>query len=368
VNTETLYLARTVCARPYHQRSSTFEIAWGEGCQRQSFITDSHALASALLTTPTQTTVGDEMKRFGDLLDIDASDAADLVAGLRSYGLLRASPDDITAAEERWLDVAWSDALDLHVATRNAIWAHDYSGNPKVMTRYFVDKSVQPDTPPPARHPAQPGEAVQLPANKPLTRDFDTVLASRRTSRKFAGATIDLADVATVLNWTFAPRWPVDAPELHATQTYSRGAPFVAFAMFAGDGAPAEVRHDFAAYHYDPVGGQLAYRTSADVTAWSDLLWRQDYADGAPMLLAICADWIQYQWKYRTSRAYRFAFTECGAFMQTALTVATALGLRAFQTPAIDDAAFARITGADDAQLGPIYVAAIGRTGSDQGR
>lgn len=357
----TLYLARTVSVRPHHDQPSTFEIAWGEGCRRQSFVTDSTALASALATTPAETTVEQEVKRLSEIVGIDPPDAEKLIEGMRDHGLFRDTPDDISAAEERWLDVAWVDALDLHLATRNAVWAHDYTGNPKVMTRYFVDQNVQPDTAPPPRFAVPPGETVQLPPNKVLTADFDTVAARRRTSRNFHGTTIDLADVATVLDWTFSPRWPSDAPELHATQTYSRGAPFVAYAIFAGDGAPDEVRRDFAAYQFDPVRRQLVYLASAGVDAWSELLWKQTYADDAPMLLLVCADWIQYYWKYRTSRAYRFAYTECGAFMQTTLTVATGLGLRSFQTPAIDDAAFSELLGADDAELGPMYMAAFGR-------
>ncbi|MGH3716338.1 MAG: nitroreductase family protein [Micromonosporaceae bacterium] len=74
--------------------------------------------------------------------------------------------------------------------------------------------------------------------------------------------------------------------------------------------------------------------------------------------------WKQFMWKYRIARAYRFAFVECGAFMQTALTVATGLGVSAFQTPAIDDAAFCDLLGVEDVDLGPIYMAAFGRTGS----
>jgi hypothetical protein len=54
-------------------------------------------------------------------------------------------------------------------------------------------------------------------------------------------------------------------------------------------------------------------------------------------------------------------YTECGAFMQTALTVATALGLRSFQTPAVNDRAFSEVIGVDDADVGPLYVASFGR-------
>ncbi|MQA25518.1 MAG: hypothetical protein GEU94_08605 [Micromonosporaceae bacterium] len=361
---DTLYLAKNVCVRPHHDDPSTFEIAWGEGCRRESFVTESAALASALATAPAEAPSDHEVKRLAGVLDMEAADAEELVAGLRDYGLYRTEPDDLTAAEDRWLDVAWADALDLHMATRDSIWVHDYSGNPKVMTRYFVDRNVQPETPPPPRYPVPSGETVQLPPVKPLTEQFDSAQARRRTGRNFRNATLDLADVATILDWTFAPRWPADAPEYHATQTYSRGAPFVAFALFAGEGAPAEVRRDFAAYQYDPIGKRLVYRKSAEISAWSELLWRQDYADGAPMLLVVCADWKQFMWKYRIGRAYRFAFVECGAFMQTALTVATGLGVSAFQTPAIDDAAFCELLGVEDLDLGPIYMAAFGRTGS----
>lgn len=367
MTTEPMYLARTVCVRPHHEHAQAFEVAWGEGWRRESFVTDSVELASAIAVAPRETTFEDEVQRLATLLGVDPLEAQELVTGLRAYGLFHSAPDDITAAEERWLDVAWADALDFHLATRDAKWVHDYTGNPKVMTRYFVDHNVQPDTSPPARYPAPPGETVPLPPAKRLDADFDAAQARRRTSRNFHGTCIDLADVSTVLDWTFAPRWPHDTPELHATQTYSRGAPFVAYALFAGDSAPKEARRDFAAYQYDPAGKRLVYRRSADITAWSELLWRQDYADGAPMLLLVCADWIQYFWKYRTSRAYRFVYTECGAFMQTALTVATALGLRTFQTPAINDAAFSDLVGVDDAEVGPLYVAAFGRPTRDQG-
>lgn len=188
----------------------------------------------------------------------------------------------------------------------------------------------------------------------------------RRTSREFRGTSVDLGDVATILDWSFAPQWPTEEPAFYATQTYSRGAPFVAFALFAGDGAPSEVRQDHAAYQYDPIGKTLVYRGSAGVNQWSDLLWQQTYADAAPLVLVICVDWRHYMWKYRTARAYRWAFTECGAFMQTALTVATGLGLHTFQTPAIDDALFCELLGVKDSELSPLYMADFGKRGASE--
>jgi hypothetical protein len=358
---DALYLARTVCVRPHHDGGSKYEIAWGEGSERQSFVTDSPILASALATAPVKTLLADEVDRLSALLGISCAEAEQLVGGLRDHGLYSADPCDLTAAEERWLDVAWPDALDLHLATHDAMWVHDYSGNPKVMTRHFVDRRIEPETAPPQRAPVPEGEAIVLPEPTGLTEAFDRVQSRRRTTREFRGTAINLTEVATILDWSFAPRWPLDNPTFHSSQTYSRGAPFVAFALFAGDGAPVEVRKDFAAYQYDPVEKSLVYRGSAEVDQWSELLWQQDYADGAPMVLVICVDWAQYMWKYRTSRAYRWAYMECGAFMQTALTVATGLGLRTFQTPAIDDRAFCGLLGVNDIDVAPLYMAAFGR-------
>lgn len=369
MTTEQLYLSRTACVRPHHDDPSTFEITWGEGSGRQAFVTESAALAAALAVVPAKTTVAEEVGRLAGMLDLQPADAAQLVAGLRDYGLFQDDPDEITAAEERWLDAAWSDALDLHLATRNAQWCHDYSGDPKVMTRYFVDRNVQPETGPPPRYPVPHGETVALPAARALPDLFDAVQVRRRTNRRFHATSLDLADVATILDWTFAPRAEVGVPDVYAAQTYSVGAPFVAFTLFSGDGAPEQVRRDFAVYQHDPVNRQLVYRRSAEISAWSDLLWSQDYADGAPMLLLVCVDWAQYMWKYRAARGYRFALVECGAFMQTALMVATGLGLRTFQTPAINDSRFSELLGADDAELGPIYMATFGRpAGGGAGR
>jgi hypothetical protein len=106
VSNDTLYLARTVCVRPHHEDMSTFEIAWGEGSRRESFVTASPVLASVLATAPMKSLFVDEVARLAALLTINSTDAGELVAGLRDYGLYSAEPHDLAAAEQRWLDVA----------------------------------------------------------------------------------------------------------------------------------------------------------------------------------------------------------------------------------------------------------------------
>ncbi len=356
-----LYLNGTVTAQPI-PNGDAVEIAWGEGTYREFFAADAR-LATLLLSEPSHSTFEEASARLAAGLGITVDDGRQLVTNLREYGLFRDEPRDLTAAEERWLDVSWHDALDLHLATHDMMWIHDYTGNPQVMTKYHIDKRVEPTTAPPPRFPI-PADAltVALPGRYELPRPVDETMRERRTRRNFAGTRLELTDVATILDWSFRPQWPVDKPYYYATQTYSRGAPFTAFCVFQGDGSPAEVERDFSVYQYDPTNHCLVLRSkNTEIATWSDILWGQSYADGAPMALIIAVDWQQYMWKYRFSRAYRWAYYECGAVMQTALTVATALGVGAFQTPAIDDAKVCAMLDVKDTQIGPLYLASMGK-------
>lgn len=155
--------------------------------------------------------------------------------------------------------------------------------------------------------------------------------------------------------------WRHSRAEL-AVRDPNRGAPFIAFIITGGEGAPSELERDFAVYHYSPERHQLGLvRAATHLDRLDALLWRQSYVNEAPAMLVICADWPQFHWKYRFSRAYRFVYAECGAFMHTALLVGTALGLKTFQTPAIDDRRMCQTLGVVDHELGPIYMATFGR-------
>jgi SagB-type dehydrogenase family enzyme len=285
-----------------------------------------------------------------------------LVNTLRDYGYWRQEPTHRTDGERRWLDVEWNDALQFHTATRNMIWSHDYSGDPKVMTRYHVEHNVAPETEPPSRY--QPEVTANVPLPKPTVPhiDFHRLAQQRRTSRDFRNTTITLADLATILSWTFKPQFPQGDPRYYATQSYSRGAPFTAFIITGGEGAPSELERHFGVYHYSPERHELGLvNTATDLDRLDALLWRQNYVNYAPAMLVVCADWPQFHWKYRFSRAYRFVYAECGAFMHTALLVGTALGLKTFQTPAIDDQRMCQTLDVADHELGPIYMATFGR-------
>lgn len=351
--------ARNITVRDSFVPGGRVEIAWGEGTHRQTILTDSAQFAAAVVTADADMTRSGLEQYLARTLGLGADSAGELVQGLLDYGLYAPERKDLSSGEQNWLDLQWGDALELHLATHDMMWVHDYTGDPKVMTRTFVDRNVMPDTPPPTRR-APVGEPMVLPEPATLDENFADVLRRRRTTRRFGPNPMSLRDVATVLAHTFAPRWPAADPIYYATQTYSRGNPFVGFVVLNGefDG----VRYANARFEYDPVRHALCRLPGeADYDVVSDLLWTQSYADDAPMSLFLAVDWNQYMWKYRSSRAYRWVHFEAGAFTQTALTVATGLGVKTFQTPALDDERIAGALQLEGQDLEVVYFAAFGR-------
>jgi hypothetical protein len=340
-----------------------YTLAWGRGSDREYFTTDSADLAGLLISMPQTVTVAGARQLIAEKLGASDTASAEVVKNLLDYGYWGTGPSDLSTGEQAWIDLGWEDALDYHRASSRTIWSHDYSGSPQVMTRNLVDQNVQPDTPRPGRWQPSISESLPLPAPGPIPADYWDVHDSRRTHRNFSGTTIGLGDLATVLGLAFKPRFPEASPYLYTTQSYSLGAPFNAFVITGGRGAPPEIRQDFAVYHYDPVEHALGLvQANTGIGQLDELMWGQSYVNDAPAMLVVCVDWQQYMWKYRFPRAYRFALTECGAFMQSVQVLANAIGLRSFATPAIDDMAMCRTLGGFDIDHSPLYMAALGRT------
>lgn len=357
-----LHLPPGLSVRRACDGSGGYQVTWGQGSGREYFQTDSPDLAACLVTMTSPLTAGEASSRLVTELGLGGDAAAALVSDLIGYGYWSPAPRPLTAGEQLWRDVEWDDALGFHMATRNMIWSHDYSGSPKVMTRYHVEHGVRPGTGPPARYAPAVQSTAALPEPALPDADFRQVARKRRTSRDFRDTTITLNDLSALLAWTFKPQFPADEPRYYATQSYSCGAPFTAFIITGGEGAPGELEQDFGVYHYDPEHHRLGLVGKAGGLGRFDaLLWGQDYVNHAPAMLVICADWPQFSWKYRFSRAYRFVYAECGAFMHTALLVGTALGLKSFQTPAIDDRRMCQALNVKDHEVGPVYIAVFGR-------
>jgi nitroreductase len=354
-----LHLAKNFLVRSLPGETEFSEVSWGEGSQR-CYYKFPQELAVLFMTCPADGSRQDWLDRLAGL-GVEAEEAAELLRTVEDDGLLTPETQQLTPGEEQWLDVEWSDALQLHWAEKDCRWDHDYTNNPKVMTRYRGE-NVVPSTPPPGAFPCVPAagkQAVVLPDAVELDRPFREVQHQRRTAYQFENTVVTLEDVATILSWTTKARWSDGVSPLRVTQSYSRGEPFVAFVAF-GD-TPPDGCAPRTVYQYDPASNVLSPLVGEGPAQWSELLWGQQFGDGAPMAMILATNWEQFQWKYRFPRAYRWTYTECGAFLQTALTVATGLGLRTWQTPALDDERVGRLLGHEEHVLGATYLAVFGR-------
>ncbi|HKS44598.1 MAG TPA: hypothetical protein VJT49_05690 [Amycolatopsis sp.] len=229
-----LHLQPNLSVRQSYDGSGTYQVTWGQGSQREYFQTHSPDLAACLATMPSPLTIENARSRLISELGLEHDTAAGLVNDLLSYGYFSSASRALTAGEQLWRDVEWDDALGFHMATRNMIWSHDYSGNPKVMTRCHVEHNVRPDTDPPTRYTPEVQTTVALPEPAIPDVDFHEIVRQRRTSRDFRNTTITLHDLSTLLAWTFKPQFPAAEPRYYATQSYSRGAPFTAFIITGG--------------------------------------------------------------------------------------------------------------------------------------
>lgn len=337
-----------------------FTLSWGSGASRHVIDTDSPALCAALVGRSGFADDREFLEYIQTKTGRSPAESRELLGFLNSYGFFQAeSPSDYYA---NWLQLGWHDALAIHHATADARWVHDYRGAPQVMVRESTNEPVLPSEPRPTPAYAEGGTRIPLPEPEPLESSYRDYLSKRRTRRNFDGTTVTLQDLGSIARWTLSRNHLPDRRFI--SPTYIDDGPYLGY--FALDTAQVDfatgATRRFAFYGYRPDDHCLVLISETDdMTGWSDLLWTQTYAEGAPLLLILAADLPQFMWKYRTGRAYRWVFSEIGSFMHTAGAVATARGLKVFQTPAIDDAAVCEALRVDPVRTLPLYVAAVGR-------
>lgn len=356
---------KTFSALPVNKDERCCQVSVGEGSSAAKFKMGNDLVAS-ILASPGLLTKQRWCQYFEQVLASSKDEAKELVATLIENRILGDTSRSLTPSERKWLELDWSDALHEYWNERNMLWKHDYSNNPKVMT-ISGGKNVVPTSAPPAPAFAVPIEGartIMLPDSTPLDVSFADAVRMRRTSYNFKNSTISIEDLSAILQSTIKGKWTDGVSPLRVSQSYSRGEPFIAY-VFAGKNAPLPLEAG-TCYQYDAVAGNLVPVSKSDFSTYSSFLWGQNYGDDAPICVILAAHWMHFMWKYRSSRAYRWVFTECGSFMQTLLTTATGLGYRTWQTPAFDDNGVSRILNQHPKDIEAIYMAVIGAKESKQ--
>lgn len=202
---------------------------------------------------------------------------------------------------------------------------------------------VQAHGPAPAQEYLRRPDGLGLPLASPRRRDFDRLLALRRTCRNFsADVPIAASDLATVLYRVWGA---VGTLEL------APGAVAVKKSSPAGGGLHAVEAYVLVQraeglapglYHYLPMKHALEPLRALEPEAAAALAHRflagQSWFANVPVLVVMTARFDRLFWKYRRhAKAWRVAHLDVGHLSQTMYLSAADLGLGAFVTAAIND-------------------------------
>jgi SagB-type dehydrogenase family enzyme len=290
----------------------------------------------------------------------DPASVREAVTTLLDAGLLhtpdQAEREDLLAGE--WAH--WSEeARFFHFGTKDAAYIGDDDHHRRAAAAVALESG-----PPPAIFKTYPdAPRIRLPrAFLPLRRDFDDVLLSRRTHREFTPAPVSLREVATVLHYSFAPMYFVDAREYGTLMM--RTSP--------GGGA----RHEIEAYvgvlnvegvtaglyHYNSEQHSLELLDANFGTEQIDRLsFGQDMAVTAGFVVFLTALVKRAAYKYRHPRTLRMILLDAGHLAQTFALVTTATGLGPFQTAAFRDSEAEAALGIDGISETALYLLGAGR-------
>lgn len=333
---------------------AVLQLTWGRGTDRRQFETTTARLASYLLGLDSPVRASRLAAELADRLAVPVAEGRSLVDRLINAGLLTGEPGSSAPGRRMWSRLAWQDAAELHDATR-------------ATTQYRTTGAA----PPPAVRDRMSERAVPLPVPSAGLTDVGLIdtLRRRRTHRRFTDATISTQQLSDVLHWTFRPiingsSGPRRTTPSSADRLIDGGLsqPFTVFPLLDPHQGPAGLlrvdwrfRYNNRQHALEPIGdGKPA------ISAISELLWEQDFGVGAPAFLIFAVNWGEYMRQHGSSDGFRMAQLDLGAFMQTALMVATGLGLRTFITPALDDARVAHVLGTEDSEQAPSYLLALG--------
>jgi SagB-type dehydrogenase family enzyme len=260
-----------------------------------------------------------------------------------------------SAADGDWAWQEWSpEAAFFHFGTRNGRYRLGWREHDAALRH----KARVAPPPPPTLQLAGPRTALPPSA---LNGTLASVLAERRTWRRFGTRAISVAALATLLRETWGvQKWGRVAGQGRvALKTSPSGGArhaieaFVIVRRVEGLGA--------GVYHYDAGAHELVRR--GDVPSADRLrhvLADQEHFAPAAVVVVLSAVFARAMWRYPSSRAYRSVLIEAGHVGQTFCLVATALGLAPFCTMAFRDSELESVLGIDGTRESALYVVGAG--------
>jgi len=230
-----------------------------------------------------------------------------------------------------------------------AVGAQDYSSRElEAMARAYKRYRLHPQVP----LPTASGDAVGPP--------FGEVSAARRSQRNFGSEPLGLAEVSSILQWSYGLTGEVGIPGggiQHFRAAPSAGALYPAEIYL---GVRAVRGLDAGIYHYEVPEHSLALLSRGDPTdRLHGVCCGQEYARQAAIVVLISAVIERTRRKYG-DRGYRYVLLDIGHLGQNLYLACTALGLAIVTTCGFFDDEAADLLGIDGCDEAVFYVAFIG--------
>jgi len=199
--------------------------------------------------------------------------------------------------------------------------------------------------------------AVPLPEAEPARASLDTLVAARRSTRRYADTSLRLAQLSTLLRASYGVTGAAGPQPFRAVP--SGGALFPLELYLAAQRVESL---EPALYHFDPLRAALErIRPLGDdelagLTPYDELL-----VPSAAVAMVTAVFW-RSRFKYG-SRAYRFALVEAGHLAQNFLLAATALELAACPVGGFFDRRVDVFLGIDGLYEAALYLLPVGASG-----
>jgi SagB-type dehydrogenase family enzyme len=277
--------------------------------------------------------------------DLDESSLDEVANDLIREGILLPIDSEIDKCEWKW------DVLSriFHVGT-SATGRPSGEGTPNAAerARSYVERcdSILEQMPDDTFMTERGFQKMALPAVgtcKDRTPLID-ILAARKTSRSFTGESLAANDISMILTETFSYRE-------HSHEHYNaRGLVVPAKRRSSPSGGSLQVSEAYlvalnvdgiarGVYHYRSHDNELALVSEIpdDLMMGTQFLFEQAFSNDASAFIIITSRFEKMWWKYPASRAYRVANIDVGHLSQTALLLATELGMNTWLTAAFVD-------------------------------
>lgn len=283
---------------------------------------------------------------------------AQQLAGLAAAGVLLLEGSDEASREQAHFDIwKWGSpaALYHHAVQDRPVMPVDEA---LALQRERIGSVDQPD---PYFVPESDADKVELPRNWGFeAATLSSAMEGRRTVREPLKKPVLLAALSDCLKAGFGINGYTEneaGVRLPFSYTPSGGArnPYDAF-VFAREVEGLEP----GLYQYAPLAQSLVRRGPC-TTSFSEILGGQDWPDSMPCMIILRADFSRSMWKYHDANAYRVALIEAGHIGQNIMLAASAHGLSACPSAAINHSLVAGELGhTDDPAKAAIYALTLG--------